>query len=746
MASPIERGLGLACLVLALGPASPHPESETRLPRFARQAGEPEPLFRVGFDPETSCEITSSAAFRVVDPASGEDLWRPRHEGPLRVVVDGAPPGGVPSVFRVQVSAVSTAEAAERERERLARTLETEAVVHHDPDRGTYRVRLGRAGDRRELQPLVERARAAGFEDAWIVEEPGSTVGPLALRLVDAVYDSKRIEGQSLAVLPAAGARLLIDGVEVRGVIEIRTTSFGKLRAINWLGLEHYLLGVVPRELGPEIWPELEALKAQAVAARTYAWRNRGQFEHEGFDLCATPRCQVYGGSSAEHPLSDRAVASTRGEILRHDGRPILAYYTATCGGHTEDAAAIFPGESEPYLRGVPCRAEGDALRTLRGEVAGRAQTARADETGSDATRDLALLEVSGVVEPDVPADERVTPERLRTWTSRLAKLAGLAPPAGQPRPAGSLAEAAATIVDDLGWEERGRVLLAADDLGAVLRDPEAEARPERERRALAYLALAQGLRPYPDGTFRLTEPPRAARIGTILARIGETYQAFGLRSSVVSGVGARSVRFVREPGEIRVDTGSDVRLFSLVGGRVVPASRIELWPGDRVRYRTGARGAIDFLELAPPIKGTSDDRTAAVYTWEERRSRREVEAAIGERLAVGQLRGLEVVERGVSGRITRLRVVGSRGTAEVRGFDVRTVLGLRESLVVVEVLRGASGEIETIVFAGKGWGHGVGLCQVGAYGMALRGASYREILAHYYRGAVLGREAVGSS
>jgi stage II sporulation protein D len=86
--------------------------------------------------------------------------------------------------------------------------------------------------------------------------------------------------------------------------------------------------------------------------------------------------------------------------------------------------------------------------------------------------------------------------------------------------------------------------------------------------------------------------------------------------------------------------------------------------------------------------------------------------------------------------------VVGSRGSAEVEGFNVRTLLGLRESLVVIETLRGADGAIETIVFAGKGWGHGVGLCQVGAYGMALRGASYREILAHYYRGSVLTRDA----
>ena len=169
-----------------------------------------------------------------------------------------------------------------------------------------------------------------------------------------------------------------------------------------------------------------------------------------------------------------------------------------------------------------------------------------------------------------------------------------------------------------------------------------------------------------------------------------------------------------------------------------MPASALELWPGDRVRYRLDEGGRIDFLELIPPVKGVSDDRTAAVYSWEVRKTRAELEASIGSQLAIGRLLDLEPVRRGVSGRITELRVVGSSGTEVVRGFDVRRLLDLRESLTVIEVQRDSAGQIDAIVFAGKGWGHGVGLCQVGAYGMALRGASYREILRHYYVGTEL--------
>ena len=82
--------------------------------------------------------------------------------------------------------------------------------------------------------------------------------------------------------------------------------------------------------------------------------------------------------------------------------------------------------------------------------------------------------------------------------------------------------------------------------------------------------------------------------------------------------------------------------------------------------------------------------------------------------------------------------VVGAQASTTVRGFDIRRLLGLREILTVIEIQRDSAGEITAVVFAGKGWGHGVGLCQVGAYGMAVRGSEYREILGHYYRGTQL--------
>src|SRR5262249_36188001 len=86
-------------------------------------------------------------------------------------------------------------------------------------------------------------------------------------------------------------------------------------------------------------------------------------------------------------------------------------------------------------------------------------------------------------------------------------------------------------------------------------------------------------------------------------------------------------------------------------------------------------------------------------------------------------------------GRVVELQVTGSKGTFFIRGFRIRTALGIRENLFTVDRTHDAAGQVDTFIFSGKGWGHGLGLCQVGAYGMALRGKSYEEILHHYYPG-----------
>jgi stage II sporulation protein D len=101
-----------------------------------------------------------------------------------------------------------------------------------------------------------------------------------------------------------------------------------------------------------------------------------------------------------------------------------------------------------------------------------------------------------------------------------------------------------------------------------------------------------------------------------------------------------------------------------------------------------------------------------------------------------------DVVPRalGVSGRVGELAVVGSRGEVVLKGLKIRSALGLRENLFVLDRELDAAGQVKQFVFTGKGWGHGVGLCQVGSSGLAQTGATYEQILKHYYTGINLDR------
>jgi stage II sporulation protein D len=98
----------------------------------------------------------------------------------------------------------------------------------------------------------------------------------------------------------------------------------------------------------------------------------------------------------------------------------------------------------------------------------------------------------------------------------------------------------------------------------------------------------------------------------------------------------------------------------------------------------------------------------------------------------------LEPLERGATGRLERLRAVGTEARVILRGLDIRWNLGTRENLFFIDRIPGFDGVNRAYRFTGRGWGHGVGLCQVGAAGLAEAGAGFREILQHYYPGVTI--------
>jgi SpoIID/LytB domain protein len=149
-----------------------------------------------------------------------------------------------------------------------------------------------------------------------------------------------------------------------------------------------------------------------------------------------------------------------------------------------------------------------------------------------------------------------------------------------------------------------------------------------------------------------------------------------------------------------------------------------------------------DFLDTAPPAfcKRSSASKNDH-YRWTARKTAAEIAQFVAG-LGVGAVKELRVLERGVSGRARTLAVVGDRGTREVHGqLPIRQLFGgLQSSLFVVDVERDASGQPAAFTFTGAGFGHGVGLCQTGAMGMAQAGYKYGDILRHYYHGSLIRR------
>ncbi|HUG41977.1 MAG TPA: SpoIID/LytB domain-containing protein [Longimicrobiales bacterium] len=209
--------------------------------------------------------------------------------------------------------------------------------------------------------PSLEVAGTAGLElvdaDGTVRSRTGAGETRVASRVGDGVEiagggEALRTPG-AVTLRPRGGGLVVVNGTSYRGAVLVRAAERG-VTAVNLLDMETYLLGVVPLEIGKGRPPEeVEAVKAQAIAARTYALRHMGRRSSLGFDFYGSVMDQVYGGVDADDPVSARAVRETRGEILVHDGAPIEAYYHSTCGGRTAALEEVWPGEPRPYLKSV---------------------------------------------------------------------------------------------------------------------------------------------------------------------------------------------------------------------------------------------------------------------------------------------------------------------------------------------------------------------------------------------------------
>lgn len=236
-----------------------------------------------------------------------------------------------------------------------------EALLELNKDADYIKVKIGKSYNISERATIRSDSGFALYEDGTgkllvpIMEKEISVgIGIGGYNQID-VYS----KGRHLLMIPSDGKTIFapandrdlinINGKPYRDYLIFSTGKDG-LNAINYIDMEKYLYGVVPREIPSS--SETEALKAQAVAARSYAYRAIGKHSAEGYDMCDTTHCQVHGGYSGEHSRTNHAIEETRGLVAMY-GRDIAnTFFHSSSGGHTASSEEVWGGKL-PYLQGV---------------------------------------------------------------------------------------------------------------------------------------------------------------------------------------------------------------------------------------------------------------------------------------------------------------------------------------------------------------------------------------------------------
>ncbi|MEW6730274.1 MAG: SpoIID/LytB domain-containing protein [Acidobacteriota bacterium] len=659
--------------------------------------------------------------------------------------------------YRVQVASLPTGREVDLLVRQLRKRFNEPVETYYDRETSRYHVSVGEFSSQKDAQEFMVRVMNAGYRQTWVAKDESTA------KQIRTLVKAFAPEGETLA---AVNDRLILtpkdpegvlryNGNSYRGRFELFVNKRGRLSLINVLPMEDYIRGVVPNELSPTGFPMIEALKAQAVAARTYAMRNRGQFEAEGFDLLPTALSQVYGGMSTEHVLSDRAVAETKGMVATYQGQPINALYTSTCGGRTESSEFVF-NEPLPYLVSVACEPPQRARRvenvdkkevkdSKESEDRRLLQSVRKPEPilgegGRAITREIAILDILRFSLPDNPSTAyflaAANQKEIVKWMTRAAEVLGRSEPT-VPKDVTSLAGFATFLIQALYGEDRPSALLSPADADYLLAADAADI-PTRNRAEVAALLQDGIITPTPDGSLHPRTPLTRANVLLAITRALAKFGQPTLDSGTTRPLTGRSIkiRTTKNKEPLELEFAGRYYLFRVVNSEVFPATRVEIIGGEKVNYHLDNQGHIDYLEVQPNANGAASDRFSVYSRWQARLTTAEVKTRLAEaRIQVGDIMDLRGAKYGYSNRLAELKVVGTQGTRSLMGLRIRSALGLRESLFIITREYDEKGHVNAFRFIGRGWGHGVGMCQVGAYGLALEGLNYEEILKTYYSG-----------
>jgi stage II sporulation protein D len=742
---------------------------------------ESEPLIRIGLVTNAGSVSIATLDTQLIAYSPGEAQ---RNLGTNRISVSARayrPPTFEQYIFEIQ-NIQTAAEANEIAKDVREQTGET-AQVSIEAAKNTWKVWIGAAKEsKEEADAFRALLTEKGIEDVVIVTEMKTVITNDAVALSQQVRNAGKSEVRSLVKTTggasATGSNYLdpslrevivngpsesakysslksvsfgsvndraipvkLNGKAYRGKLEVFVNSRGSLTVVNVVPLEDYLLGVVPAELS---LPQIEAQKAQAVAARTYAVANVGGYGTKGFDMVPTVWSQVYRGVSIETAMGTRAVRETRGVVATHQGKPIMAYFTSTCGGRTEDSENIFD-RAEPYLRGVECSLEGRRhfepfyVKTVR-------QPARVHiESNLELVRWMSVLAVNGFSLTGNPmTDEWFETEptvgEISNWLNQLASKFGKPFP-NVTKEAAKPAELARVLASVIYTPGAPDTLLTDSDVNYHLSFDDAAEVPKERRADLAMLLRDGYFTLHPDLTLQPNRPFTRAKFLRLVRQIYEKkkwmpmMQTGTTKASVDGRLVLRSGRTER-PLTVR----PDVFLFRAFGSEMYPVKEAALIGGENVRYQTDPYGAVMYLEIEPTDQPTVAENMSPFTNWNTTLSASAVQSRLSRYVrGIGTLYDVNVKRVGYSRRPIELEIIGSNGVKILKGGKIRSALRLREQLFVMNK-RYSGNQVASYTFTGRGWGHGVGMCQYGAYGLAKMGVKYDEIIRHYYTGVELTR------
>ncbi len=692
------------------------------------------PVIRVGLGVNLSdIKITSSSGMKIYEINSQykliaenvEEAWiRGRKEK-------------LSQIYIIQVAQSKEWEEAELIAQDLRTKIEQKVFVTKDEEEGregTFQVKVGDFLTRGDALDYIIKLNQIGVKEPWIIKEEitEEESKPLWILVND---ELKSLHDETLLYFIPSNPEsfLSFNDRDYRGLFVLKATLKG-IVLVNILNIEDYLKAVVPSELSPYDFHEIEAHKAQAVAARTYAFKKLGSNEELGFDLRDTPNSQFYKGMNAEHPFSSRAVEETQGEVAFYKGRLIDALYTSTCGGMTENVEEVFMGPALPYLRATECVYEKQKEWLLQST-----QSSLPIYIGEkNIAMEIASLISLGVIprefDPLYYRQDATFAEAVN-WINKARTLVGKKENTFSPAPSLlNFTTLAHLIVHGFEWLDRVNNLLLESEAEFILKN--IEGTDGEEKSFIAYL-IQSGIFPEFEQMVRLDRSLRKGELALYLWKVIQTYEGL-IHQGEFKEINGGEIVLETPEGDEKFLLLPDFFLVRNFGGESTFTSQVYLLGGEQIRWIGGKEG-IKLLEVIYPPHSNILDRSSIYHSWQVRKSKQALEKRVNQFYPVGELIDLVPQKRGKSRRIVELLIKGSKTEVVVKGLRIRRVLGLREMLFVIERVY-ETGQLTHFVFNGRGWGHGVGLCQVGAFGMARAGADYKNILKKYYQGIKIGK------